>query len=143
MSKKKSLAHTDIENSQSLVLDFEKLKKVSACGTGLVPVAVQDVDSLEILIVAYVNQMALDYAVENKVAAFWSTSRNELWVKGATSGDILDLLEIRVNCEQNSVLYMVRPRGQGACHTKDGRGLSRKSCYYRRLENGSLTFIES
>ena len=95
------------------------------------------------LIVAYLNQVALDYAVENKVAAFWSTSRNELWVKGATSGDILDLLEIRVNCEQNSVLYMVRPRGQGACHTKDGRGLSRKSCYYRRLENGSLTFIES
>ena len=143
MSKKKSLAHTDIENSQSLVLDFEKLKKVSSCGTGLVPVAVQDVDSLEILIIAYVNQMALDYAVENKVAVFWSTSRNELWVKGATSGDILDLLEIRVNCEQNSVLYMVRPRGQGACHTKDCRGLSRKSCYYRRLENGSLTFIES
>jgi len=143
MSNKKSLTHTKIENGQSFVLDFEKLKNVSSCGTGLVPVAVQDVDSLEILIVAYVNQVALDYAVENKVAAFWSTSRNELWVKGATSGDILDLLEIRVNCEQNSVLYMVRLRGQGACHTKDGRGLSRKSCYYRRLENGSLTFIES
>jgi len=143
MSKNKSLIHTDIENSQDFVLDFEKLKKVSSCGEGLVPVAVQDFDSLEILIVAYVNQVALDYAVENKVAAFWSTSRNELWVKGATSGDILDLLEIRVNCEQNSVLYMVRPRGQGACHTKDNRGLSRKSCYYRRVENGSLTFLES
>ena len=107
MSKKKSLAHTDIENSQSLVLDFEKLKKVSSCGTGLVPVAVQDVDSLEILIIAYVNQMALDYAVENKVAVFWSTSRNELWVKGATSGDFLDLLEIitcRIFCPPQTYL---------------------------------------
>lgn len=133
--------HDNLENGHDFLLDYEKLKKVASCGQGLVPVAVQDIDSLEILIVAYVNQIALDYALENKVATFWSTSRNELWIKGATSGDFLDLIEVRVNCEQNSVLYMVRPRGQGACHTKDSRGLSRKSCYYRRIDKGILDFI--
>ena len=97
---------------------------------------------MEVLIIAYGNRVALDYALANKVATFWSTSRNELWIKGATSGDTLDLLEIRVNCEQNSLLYLVRPRGQGACHTKNNRGLSRKSCYYRRIKSGSLEFIE-
>ena len=142
MSKSESQIHIEIETGQNVNIDFEKLKKVLSCGQGLVPVAVQDIDSLEVLIIAYVNRVALDYALANKVATFWSTSRNELWIKGATSGDTLDLLEIRVNCEQNSLLYLVRPRGQGACHTKNNRGLSRKSCYYRRIKNGSLEFIE-
>jgi len=142
MSKSESQIHIEIETGQNVNIDFEKLKKVLSCGQGLVPVAVQDIDSLEVLIIAYVNRVALDYALANKVATFWSTSRNELWIKGATSGDTLDLLEIRVNCEQNSLLYLVRPRGQGACHTKNNRGLSRKSCYYRRIKSGSLEFIE-
>ena len=142
MSKSESQIHIEIETGQNVNIDFEKLKKVLSCGQGLVPVAVQDIDSLEVLIIAYVNRVALDYALANKVATFWSTSRNELWIKGATSGDTLDLVEIRVNCEQNSLLYLVRPRGQGACHTKNNRGLSRKSCYYRRIKNGSLEFIE-
>ena len=142
MSKSESQIHIEVETGQNVNIDFEKLKKVLSCGQGLVPVAVQDIDSLEVLIIAYVNHVALDYALANKVATFWSTSRNELWIKGATSGDTLDLLEIRVNCEQNSLLYLVRPRGQGACHTKNNRGLSRKSCYYRRIKSGSLEFIE-
>merc|ERR1712176_1260013 len=57
---------------------------------------------------------------------------NELWAKGATSGDVLDLVEVRCNCEQNSLVYLVRPRRYGACHTKKN-GISRRSCYYRRL----------
>ena len=72
------------------------------------------------------------------IAAFWSTSRNELWVKGATSGDALELVEICVNCEQNSLLYKVRSKGKGACHTKDGHGRSRQGCYYRRLSSDGL-----
>jgi phosphoribosyl-AMP cyclohydrolase len=75
------------------------------------------------------------------VAAFWSTSRDELWVKGATSGDTLELVEVRVNCEQNSLLYLVKPLGQGACHTKGADGQARPSCYYRRIKDGRLQFI--
>ncbi len=108
-----------LEEGTGLSLDFQKLGKVAACGEAVVPVAVQDAETKEVLILAYANAQALDYSVRNGVAAFWSTSRNELWVKGATSGDMLDLVEIRINCEQNSLLYLVRPRGRGACHTKD------------------------
>ena len=72
----------------------------------------------------------------------WSTSRDELWHKGATSGDVLDLVEVRVNCEQNSLLYRVVPRTGGACHTVDAAGVARKSCYYRRLSGEvSLEFV--
>ena len=66
---------------------------------------------------------------------------DELWVKGATSGDTLKLVEVRVNCEQNSLLYLVRPLGQGACHTKGVDGKARPSCYYRRLNDGKLEFV--
>jgi phosphoribosyl-AMP cyclohydrolase len=72
----------------------------------------------------------------------WSTSRNELWHKGATSGDTLDLVEVRVNCEQNSLLYRVRPSTGGACHTKDADGKARPACYYRRVSGpDSLEFV--
>ena len=137
MSSKENL----LEEGSELCLDFEKIQKVADCGQGLVPVAAQDAETKEVLILAYTNQQAFDYTISNGVAAFWSTSRNELWVKGATSGDLLDLVEIRVNCEQNSLLYLVRPRGKGACHTKDDTGLSRRTCYYRKLENGKLTHL--
>lgn len=130
-----------LEEGTELCLDFQKLRKVADCGQPVIPVAVQDADTKEVLIVAYVNEQALDYSVKNRVAAFWSTSRNELWVKGATSGDTLDLLEVRVNCEQNSLLYLVRPRGKGACHTRGEDGTPRRTCYYRKLENGRLEHL--
>lgn len=131
-----------LEEGNELLIDFEKLGKVVQCGEAVVPVAVQDADSKEVLIVAYVNEIAFKYALEHGVAAFWSTSRNELWVKGETSGDTLQLVEVRVNCEQNSLVYLVKPLGEGACHTKDTNGKSRCSCYYRRIEGGKLEFVE-
>jgi phosphoribosyl-AMP cyclohydrolase len=131
----------ELEEGSELRLDFQKLKKVAACGEDVVPVAVQDADTKEVLILAYANAQALDYSVNRGVAAFWSTSRRELWVKGATSGDMLDLVEVRLNCEQNSLLYLVRPRGKGACHTRDQTGAPRRTCYYRRLNNGELEHI--
>lgn len=130
-----------LEEGAELSLDFTKINKVAKCGEAVVPVAVQDADTKEVLILAYVNQQALDYTVKNGVAAFWSTSRNELWVKGATSGDTLGLVEIRVNCEQNSLLYLVRPRGKGVCHTRDEDGTPRRTCYYRKVENGKLEHL--
>jgi phosphoribosyl-AMP cyclohydrolase len=131
-----------LEEGNELLIDFEKLDKVVRCDETVVPVAVQDADSKEVLIVAYANKTALKYALEHGVAAFWSTSRNELWVKGETSGDTLQLVEVRVNCEQNSLVYIVKPLGEGACHTKNADGTSRRSCYYRRIESGKLEFVE-
>jgi phosphoribosyl-AMP cyclohydrolase len=131
-----------LEEGSDLLLDFEKLSIVAQCGEAVVPVTVQDADSKEVLFVAYANETALKYTLEHGVAAFWSTSRNELWVKGATSGDTLQLVEARVNCEQNSLLYLVRPLGEGACHTKGADGASRCSCYYRRIKDGKLEFVE-
>ena len=125
--------HHDLEEGLKLSLDFSKLEKVARCGQPVIPAVVQDVESKEVLIVAYVNQQALDYALKNRVATMWSTSRNELWIKGATSGDYLDLVETRINCEQNSVLYLVKVRGKGSCHTKDENGQPRFGCYYRRI----------
>lgn len=129
-----------LEEGSVLTMDFNKLKKVAA-GTPVVPVCVQDADTLEVLIVAYANDAALTHTLESGIATFWSTSRHELWIKGATSGDTLKIVEVRVNCEQNSLLYRVRPQGKGACHTKWPDGRTRASCYYRRIENGALTFV--
>ena len=130
-----------LEEGRALCLDFDKLAKIAQTGQPVVPVVVQDADSGEVLILAYANRQALEHTLREGVATFWSTSRNELWVKGATSGDTLELAEVRVNCEQNSLLYRVRPAGEGACHTKEPDGRSRSSCYYRRIVDGQLEFV--
>ena len=119
----------DLEEGSRLRLDFAKLDGVA----GVIPCAVQDADTREVILIAYVNDEALRRAVESRSAVFWSTSRNELWEKGRTSGETFDLLEVRVNCEQNSLLYVVRPRRGGICHTKNAAGEPR-NCYYRRLD---------
>lgn len=112
-------------------------------GEGLIPVAVQDAATGELLILAFANRLALEETRKRGVAVFWSRSRDELWVKGRTSGDTLKVEEIRINCEQNSLLYRVTPQGQGACHAKRADGSSHTSCYYRRLEaDDTLTFLE-
>jgi phosphoribosyl-AMP cyclohydrolase len=131
-----------LEEGSELMLDFAKLAKVAQCGEAVLPVAVQDRDSQEVLLLAYANKAAFDYTLAHGVATFWSTSRNELWVKGATSGDTLKIVEIRVNCEQNSLLYIVEPLGQGACHTKGADGRARASCYYRKIQDGQLVFVD-
>ncbi|MDG1132477.1 MAG: phosphoribosyl-AMP cyclohydrolase [Opitutales bacterium] len=133
--------HHELENGTSLALDFKKLAKVVACGEDLIPAVAQDAESGEVLIVGYANELALNTALEQGMATFWSSSRNELWIKGKTSGDYLEIVEVRVNCEQNSILYRVSPKGQGACHVKDGQGIARKGCYYRKITSDqSLRF---
>lgn len=133
----------ELEEGSRLQLDFTKLAKVAATGAEVVPAIAQDVDTGEVLILGYVNHLALETALKERKATFWSTSRNELWIKGKTSGDYLELIEVRVNCEQNSILYRVRLAGAGSCHTKSSEGSSRLGCYYRRLQpDGSLAFVE-
>lgn len=131
-----------LEEGHELLLDFGKLAKVAQTGQPVIPVVVQDADSKDVLILAYANEEALRRTLEGGVATFWSTSRNELWVKGATSGDTLQVIEVRVNCEQNSLLYLVRPQGAGACHTRRADGKPRPSCYYRRIAGQGLEFVE-
>jgi phosphoribosyl-AMP cyclohydrolase len=121
-----------LEEGKQLQLDFTKLEKaVSAC-PGVIPVAVQNADTKEIILIAYANEKALRHSIETRTAVFWSTSRNELWEKGKTSGETFDLIEVRVNCEQNSLVYIVRPRRGGICHTKN-KDAQPRNCYYRRI----------
>jgi phosphoribosyl-AMP cyclohydrolase len=127
---------SELEEGNELQLDFDKLAKAAKC-PGVLPVAVQHADTREVILVAYVNEQALRKSVETRSAVFWSTSRNELWEKGKTSGETFDLLEVRVNCEQNSLLYLVRPRRGGICHTKNRAGQPR-NCYYRRLNLATM-----
>ncbi len=125
------------------MLDFTKLAKVAATGRDVMPVAVQHADTGEVLTLAYVNKIALERSLKDRVAVFWSTSRNELWIKGATSGDYLDLVDVRVNCEQNALLYIVRPRSGGVCHTKGLDGKTRITCFYRRMDSvDSLKWVD-
>ncbi|MGA0333233.1 MAG: phosphoribosyl-AMP cyclohydrolase [Kiritimatiellia bacterium] len=123
----------ELEEGKNFTLDWSKLRKVAEGNPDVVPVAVQDADTQELILVAYANEQALKHSIKTGNATFWSTSRHELWEKGATSGETFEVLEVRVNCEQNSLLYLVRPRRSGICHTKNKSGLPRSGCYYRRL----------
>ena len=123
----------DLEEGLEARLDWDKLAKVGLAGQRVVPVVLQDADSGDVLFVGYANDAALTATLQRRSAVLWSTSRNELWHKGATSGDTLELVEVRVNCEQNSLLYRVRPTTGGACHTTTADGRARPGCYYRRL----------
>ena len=122
----------ELEEGSALRLDFSKIAKASAQCPDIIPVAVQNANTKEVILIAYTNQEALAESIRTHIATFWSTSRNELWVKGNTSGHFFELIEVYVNCEQNSLLFLVRPKGEGICHTRNAKGNPR-NCYYRRL----------
>ena len=131
----------ELEEGTALALDWDKLAKIGAAGQRVVPVVLQEADSGDVLFVGYANEQALAATLERRSAVLWSTSRDELWHKGATSGDTLELVEVRVNCEQNSLLYRVRRQAGGACHTRGADGATRPGCYYRRVEDvATLSF---
>jgi len=127
----------NIEETRELKLDFTKLNHVQ----GVIPVAVQDADTREVLLIAYTNDQALRTTQRTGQLVLWSTSRNALWHKGASeSGNGFTVIEIRVNCEQNSLVYLVRAQAGGMCHTKDAGGQARRGCYYRRVMGEELNF---
>jgi phosphoribosyl-AMP cyclohydrolase len=105
-----------------------KISELNFDENGLVPVAVQDVDTGEVLLVGFANDEAIRQTFDKRLATFWSRSRKELWTKGDTSGNRLHLVEVRYNCEQSTLLYRVRLEGSAACHTGN------YSCFYRVLE---------
>lgn len=125
------------EYTEELLIDFGKANEK------LIPVVTQDFKTKEVLILSFVNREAFEETRRSKYATYWSRSRNELWKKGLTSGDLLRIEEIRINCEQNSLLYLVTPEGKGACHAKKKDGKPYKSCYYRKIkDNDFLEVIE-
>lgn len=106
-------------------LDFEKQG-------GLVPAIVQDADDGTVLMVAYMNEASFKHTLETGKATYWSRSRNELWVKGESSGNVQEVVEVLVDCDDDTVLLKVRQGGGAACH------VGYRSCFYRTVEDGEL-----
>ena len=97
---------------------------------GLVPAIVQDANTGQVLMLAYMNRQSLARTLESGETWFWSRSRGELWHKGATSGNTQPVQEVRYDCDADTLLVRVEPSGP-ACHT------GRQSCFYRRLPDGN------
>ena len=100
--------------------------------SGLVAAIAQDAETGEVLMLAWMNAEALARTLETGRATYWSRSRGEIWVKGETSGHTQEVVEVRVDCDQDAVLLKVRQTG-GACHT------GRESCFYRIAHASGLT----
>jgi phosphoribosyl-AMP cyclohydrolase len=93
---------------------------------GLIPAIVQDAETLEVLMLAYMNAVSLNLTIETGETWFWSRSRSELWHKGATSGNVQRVVEVRVDCDADTLLVLVEPAGP-ACHTGE------RTCFYRTV----------
>ena len=101
-------------------IDFKK-------GSGLVPVVTQEAKTGKVLMLAYANKEAVENTMKTKKATYWSRSRNELWVKGDTSGHVQKIKKVLVDCDNDTLLYVVDQVGP-ACHT------GKHSCFFSRLE---------
>ena len=111
-------------------LAFEKLG-------GLIPGIVQDHDTGDVLMVGYLNNQALEETQRTGEVHFFSRSRNRLWKKGETSGHILRVREVRVDCDADALLFLVDPVGPGVCHE------GYRSCFYRSLESDGTSMVVS
>ena len=112
-------------------LRFDKLN-------GLLPAIIQDADTGEVLMVAFMNEEAYRKTLETGKMHYYSRSRNTLWMKGETSGHIQEVKEVLIDCDEDTALFKIRQVGGAACHT----GFN--SCFYRRVEqDGSLTQIKA
>ena len=96
-------------------------------GNGLIPVIIQDSDSGEVLMMAYMDQTALERTLKEKKTVFYSRSRNKYWVKGETSGHVQEVVEVLTDCDQDTLLIRVKQKG-GACH------LGYRSCFVHQID---------
>lgn len=108
-----------------ITIDFEK-------SGGLVPVIAQDAESGEILMMAYMNREAWEKTLTTGIVHYFSRSRNKLWKKGETSGNIQKVKEIRIDCDNDCILIKIQQIGNAACHT------GYRSCFYRVVKGDSL-----
>ena len=104
----------------------ELLSEIKYDANGLVPAVVQDVETNEVLMLAYMNAESLGLTLSTGETHFWSRSRGELWHKGGTSGNVQRVVEVRVDCDADTLLVLVNPAGP-ACHTGE------RSCFYRSI----------
>lgn len=107
-------------------MDAEFLSQFKTPDT-LLPAIVQDADTKEVLMLAWVNRQALELSIANKLATFWSRSRNEIWVKGESSGNRQEIISISFDCDSDAFLFKVHRHGP-ACHT------GAVSCFYRQVK---------
>ena len=114
---------TDLEEGNDFTPRFDT--------AGLIPAIVTNYDSGEVLMLAWMSELALKTTLETGEAHYWSRSRKELWHKGATSGNRQIVKEIRTDCDQDTILISVKQIGSKACHT------GRESCFYRSVPIGS------
>ena len=98
----------------------------------LIPAIVQDYESGDVLMLAYINKLAWEKTLETGKAHYWSRSRNTLWLKGETSGHMQIIHHILVDCDEDTVVYKVEQLGNAACHT------GHRTCFFRRVDNGEL-----
>ncbi len=103
---------------------------------GLAPVIAAEARTGQVLMHAWLNREALSAALAERRAVYWSRSRGRLWRKGEESGNVQELVDVYLDCDDDTVCYRVRQRGEGACHT--GRG----SCFFQRLERGEWRVAE-
>ncbi len=99
---------------------------------GLIPAIAQDAETGEVLMLAYMNEESLEETMKTGRACYFSRSRNKLWRKGEESGNVQKVVEIRVDCDQDTILLKVDQIGGAACHT------GHRSCFYRRVEDGNM-----
>jgi len=102
------------------------IDEVKFDANGLVPAIVQDAEAKDVLMMAYMNTESLRLTLEKGETYFWSRSRSELWHKGATSGNTQKVIDVRVDCDADTLLVLVTPAGP-ACHTGE------YSCFYREI----------
>ena len=114
--------------NETIQLDFNKTG-------GLVPAIVQDNETGEILMLAYMNQEAFNATLSTGKATYYSRSRQTLWVKGETSGNVQLVKEIRIDCDDDTVLLKVEQLGGAACHT------GHRSCFHKKIENGVIRIV--
>ena len=105
----------------------ELLDEIKYDSRGLVPAIVQDVETSQVLMLAYMNEESLRLTIERRETYFWSRSRKQLWHKGETSGNTQKVIEVRLDCDADTLLILVNPSGP-ACHTGE------QSCFYRGFE---------
>ena len=103
---------------------------------GFVAAISQDASTGDVLMQAYMNREAWEKTLSTGFAHYWSRSRGQIWKKGETSGNIQEVVEIRVDCDADCILLLVNQKGSAACHT------GQRSCFYRRVENGALVMDE-
>jgi len=106
-----------------------------AKGDGLIPAIVQDAETKEVLMMAYMNRESWEATLKTGKATYWSRSRQRLWLKGESSGNVQIVKAIFIDCDEDTILLQVKQIGEAACHT------GYRSCFYRKLEGDTFVII--